>query len=243
MKKIATSGLILFLITLLGSELRGMAVVKTVDQPNQSSSSWVDIYRQFTLSRQLKIEKAKLVLAFVLRNKTTGRDRQRLYKFAVVKPMKDVTEVGAEGYEESWVGNGCWDSDEDDIRVGQYFFQMMEEFFHLVRLPWGNFCDFSRRMTEHLANVDLNQGDVSYDLNIHDASSFRQQEAVDVDSLKTPQEIIEKLSKALPSTVLGISAEASEAEAKKAFRKLSLKFHPDKWSGQEEIAAEAFKII
>lgn len=250
MKKIATSGLMLFLITLLGSELRGMAVVKTVDQPSQSSpSTWVDVYRQFTFSRNLRMENDELVLAFVLRDKITGLARQRLYKFETVEPLFKVfhkpenVNVRVAGYSQSWAEDSQV-LDEIKFCMGRYFEHMMGKFFHLGRALFGwDATSISRIITEHLASVDLNQGDVSYDLNIHDASSFRQQEAVNVNAIETPQEIIEKLSKALPSTVLGISAEAGEAEAKKAFRKLSLKFHPDKWPDQKEIATEAFNII
>lgn len=42
--------------------------------------------------------------------------------------------------------------------------------------------------------------------------------------------------------ILEINREASEAEIKRQFRKLSLKYHPDKNPGNEE-SAETFKKI
>ena len=42
--------------------------------------------------------------------------------------------------------------------------------------------------------------------------------------------------------MLGVSKEASQAEIKKAYRRLSMKYHPDKNPGDEE-AADYYKKI
>lgn len=43
--------------------------------------------------------------------------------------------------------------------------------------------------------------------------------------------------------VLGISKSATEAEIKKAYKKLAVKWHPDKNPDNQEAAAEVFKKI
>ena len=44
-------------------------------------------------------------------------------------------------------------------------------------------------------------------------------------------------------TVLGLSKSATEADIKKAYRKLAVKWHPDKNPDNQEAAAEVFKKI
>lgn len=65
------------------------------------------------------------------------------------------------------------------------------------------------------------------------------------ESISTPQEFVLFSRNATSYQILGVRFGADENAIQKAFRTLSLKFHPDKWKslGQEAIANEAFKII
>lgn len=64
-----------------------------------------------------------------------------------------------------------------------------------------------------------------------------------VSSISTPQEFVSFARNATPYQVLGLTKNASETEIKKSFGKLSLKFHPDKWRDQKDIATEAFQSL
>jgi hypothetical protein len=71
------------------------------------------------------------------------------------------------------------------------------------------------------------------------------QSSGNANDITTPQEFVLFARTASPYKILGIAYDANEDAIQKAFRALSLKFHPDKWKSldQEATANEAFKII
>lgn len=67
--------------------------------------------------------------------------------------------------------------------------------------------------------------------------------AKDVNSIKNPQEFIEFASDASPREILGVDVSADDSTIGKAFRKLSIKFHPDKWPNDSAAATDAYQRI
>lgn len=62
-------------------------------------------------------------------------------------------------------------------------------------------------------------------------------------SKMTPQEFVAFAATASPREILGVTSNADEATIGKAFRTMSLKFHPDKWPNESATATDAYQRI
>jgi DnaJ family protein B protein 12 len=153
-------------------------------------------------------------------------------------------------------------SDEADrcLRIGQDHFQK-GNFEHALKFfnksqkldPRDSTAQLIQRCVDEIKNPKPSSGNTgNSDSNTHQSAKFARSKSSDYatpgGSSSTPksdpiksQEIRQVLNKKDFYDILGVTKDAKEDEIKKVYRKLALKFHPDK--NQEPGADEAFKKI